>query len=218
MANVTALLGNNQMWAAGVRSRDPEFFGRQEQRQTPEFLWIGCSDSRVAANQIVGLLPGKLFVHRNIANVVSHTDLNGLSVIEYAIDVLGVRDVIVCGHHGCGGVRGALSGASIGLIDNWLRLVREVARKHEAVLARHADPDLRADVLSELNVIEQVATLCRTTVVEAAWARGARLAVHGWVYSLHDGLLEDLGVSVDGAAGIDEAYREALLRYESLRP
>jgi carbonic anhydrase len=189
------LFANNRAWAADMVARDPGFFAELAERQAPEYLWIGCSDSRVPANQIVGLEPGEVFVHRNVANVVVHTDLNCLSVLQYAVDVLGVKHVIVCGHHGCGGVRAALDGSRHGLIDNWLRHVMDVAEKHAAELASLPD-DPRFDRLCELNVAEQVVNVSQTTIVEDAWARGQELMIHGLVYGLKDGLLRDLGVSV----------------------
>jgi carbonic anhydrase len=177
---------------------DPAFFTTLAERQKPEYLWVGCSDSRVPANQIVGLAPGDVFVHRNVANVVVHTDLNFLSVLQYAVDILRVRDVIVCGHYGCGGVSAAIVGARHGLIDNWLRHVADVAEKHAEELDSLAE-ESRIDRLCELNVAEQVANVCHTTVVRDAWARGQDLTVHGLVYGLQDGLLRDLGVSVSAA-------------------
>ena len=178
---------------------NPEFFSELARRQTPGYLWVGCSDSRVPANQIVGLAPGDVFVHRNVANVVVHTDLNFLSVLQYAVDILGVRDVIVCGHYGCGGVSAALAGARHGLIDNWLRHVADVAEKHTDELDALPE-EKRVDRLCELNVAEQVTNVCQTTIVCDAWARGQELTVHGLVYGLRDGLLRDLCVSVSGAA------------------
>ena len=195
VADLADLLANNRAWAAEQVARDPGFFAGLAERQSPEFLWIGCSDSRVPANQIVGLAPGEVFVHRNVANVVVHTDLNCLSVLQYAVDVLCVRHVIVCGHYGCGGVRAALDGARHGLIDNWLRHVGDVVERHQAELDALAEDAQRFDRLCELNVVEQVANVCQTTVVEDAWARGQELTVHGVVYGLGDGLLRDLGVS-----------------------
>jgi carbonic anhydrase len=176
---------------------DPEFFTALADRQTPEYLWIGCSDSRVPANQIVGLPPGDVFVHRNVANVVVHTDLNCLSVLQYAVDVLAVRHVIVCGHYGCGGVQAALERARHGLIDNWLRHVVDVEARHAAEIASLPE-DRRLDRMCELNVIEQVSNVCQTTIVEDAWERGQELTIHGVVYDLRDGLLQDLGVSRSG--------------------
>jgi len=191
------LLQNNRVWAADRVKRDPTFFTRLEKQQAPEFLWIGCSDSRVPANEIVGLDPGELFVHRNVANVVVHTDLNCLSVLQFAVDVLQVTHVIVCGHYGCGGIRAALEKDSHGLIDNWLRHVQDVARAHEVKLNAIQDFDARVDRLCELNVIDQVQNVARTTVVQDAWRRGHALQLHGWVYGLKDGLITDLGIAVD---------------------
>ena len=198
MADLSELFERNRTWAAEMARRDATFFSELAERQAPEYLWIGCSDSRVPANQIVGLAPGDVFVHRNVANVVVHTDLNCLSVLQYAVDVLAVRHVIVCGHYGCGGVRAALDGSRHGLIDNWLRHVTDVAEKHGAELAALAE-ERRFDRLCELNVVEQVVNVCHTTVVEDAWARGQDLTVHGVVYGLEDGLLRDLGVSIASA-------------------
>ena len=190
------LFENNRSWAEGVRERDPEFFLKLARQQSPEYLWIGCSDSRVPANQIVGLAPGELFVHRNVANVVVHTDLNCLSVMQFAVDVLKVRHIIVCGHYGCSGVRAALYRDRLGLVDNWLRHVEDVRQKHEALLGAVSDETARCDRLCELNVIEQVANVCQTTIVREAWERGQELAVHGWIYGLQDGLLRDLNVTI----------------------
>ena len=192
------LLRNNEAFVARRLEHDPAFFDKLSQGQHPEFLWIGCSDSRVPANQIVDLLPGDLFVHRNVANVVVHTDLNCLSVMQFAVDVLKVKHILVVGHYGCGGVQAALDGARLGLIDNWLRHVQDVAEKHRAELSAIDDRALRAERLCELNVVEQVANACQTTVVQGAWERGQELTVHGWVYSLEDGLVRDLGVSRSG--------------------
>ena len=192
------LLQNNRQWAADRVKRDPTFFTRLEKLQAPEFLWIGCSDSRVPANEIVGLDPGELFVHRNVANVVVHTDLNCLSVLQFAIDVLKVEHVIVCGHYGCGGIRAALEKDQHGLIDNWLRHVQDVARAHEVKLASMPDFDSRVDKLCELNVIDQVQNVARTTIVQDAWRRGHAVQLHGWVYGLKDGLITDLGIQISG--------------------
>ena len=194
MPDIEELLEGNRAWAAAMVAEDPEFFSGLVDRQTPEYLWIGCSDSRVPANQIVGLAPGDVFVHRNVANVVVHTDLNCLSVLQYAVEVLAVRHVIVCGHYGCGGVKSALAGERHGLIDNWLRHVTDVQEKHAAELASLPE-GRRLERMCELNVIEQVANVCATTIVEDAWARSQELSVHGLVYDLRDGLLRDLGVS-----------------------
>jgi carbonic anhydrase len=196
MADLAELFANNRAWAADQVARDPGFFAKLAERQSPRYLWIGCSDSRVPANQIVGLAPGEVFVHRNVANVVVDNDLNCLSVLQYAVDVLGVRHVIVCGHYGCGGVRAAMDGSRHGIVDNWLRHVRDVAEMHTGELAQLADDERRRfDRLCELNVAEQVANVCQTTIIEDAWARGQDLTVHGLVYGLEDGLLRDLGVS-----------------------
>jgi carbonic anhydrase len=206
VGDLTDLFERNRAWAAAMVAGDPDFFTALAARQSPEFLWIGCSDSRVPANQIVGLQPGDVFVHRNVANVVVHTDLNCLSVLQYALDVLGVKDVIVCGHYGCGGVAAALAGDRHGLIDNWLRHVMDVAEKHEAELMRLPE-ERRLDRLCELNVVEQVANVCQTTIAEDAWARGQELTVHGLVYGLEDGLLRDLGVSIDSLEAARRAVR-----------
>ena len=212
MRSLRHLFERNREWAASLRAQDSRFFEELSKQQSPEYLWIGCSDSRVPANQIVGLLPGELFVHRNIANVVVHTDLNCLSVIQFAVDVLRVRHVIVCGHYGCSGVRAALQGTKIGLADNWLRHVQDVRQKHEARLACTSDGERGLDLLCELNVIEQVVNVCQTTIVQDAWERGQELTVHGWVYGLHDGLLRDLGVSIVKPAELADAYAAALGR------
>jgi carbonic anhydrase len=191
------LFANNRAWAEESVRNDPEFFTRLASQQAPQFLWIGCSDSRVPANQIVGLAPGEMFVHRNVANVVVHADLNCLSAIQFAVDVVGVRHIIVCGHYGCGGVLAALRDEKLGLVDNWLRHVQDVRAKHQAQLDALPTENDRHRRLCELNVIEQVMNVSRTTVVRDAWARGQSLAVHGWVYDLHDGLLRDLDVCID---------------------
>ena len=194
MSGLDELFERNRAWAAATTAEDPDFFARLAERQTPEYLWIGCSDSRVPANQIVGLPPGDVFVQRNVANVVVHTDLNCLSVLQYAVDVLAVKHVVVCGHYGCGGVKAALEGSRHGLVDNWLRHVMDVNEKHADELAS-APEERRLDRLCELNVVEQAMNVCQTTIVEDVWARGQELTVHGLVYGLRDGLLRDLGVS-----------------------
>jgi len=194
MSGLEELFARNRAWAVARVADDPQFFTQLAGHQSPEYLWIGCADSRVPANEILDLPPGDVFVHRNIANVVTHTDLNCLSVLQYAVDVLRVKHVIVCGHHGCGGVAAALEGTRHGLVDNWLRHVVDVAEKHATELDALAD-DARPARLCELNVVEQVANVCQTTVVEDAWARGHDLTVHGVVYGLQDGLLRDLDVS-----------------------
>jgi carbonic anhydrase len=192
------LFENNRRWAARTVARDKRFFETLSHQQTPKYLWIGCSDSRVPANEIVDLLPGELFVHRNVANVVVHTDLNCLSVLQYAVDVLRVEHVMVVGHYGCGGVQAAAGTASLGLIDNWLRHIQDVRDRHAAELAQIPDEHDRLNRLSELNVIEQARNVCQTTVMQDAWRRGQSVAVHGWIYGLHDGLLRDLGVTATG--------------------
>ncbi len=197
MTELTHLLEKNRTWAARAVTQDPEFFRRLVGQQTPKYLWIGCADSRVPANQIVDLDPGELFVHRNVANVVVHTDLNCLSVLQFAVDVLKVEHIIVCGHYGCGGVEAALREKRLGLIDNWLRHIRDVYDKYEAEIEA-LEPAAQLRRLCELNVTEQVANVAQTTVVRDAWARGQTLAVHGWVYSLEDGLIRDLGVGLTG--------------------
>jgi carbonic anhydrase len=204
------LIARNRAWAEGRVAADPGFFLRLTRQQSPKYLWIGCADSRVPANEIVGLDPGELFVHRNVANVVVHTDLNCLSVLQYAVDVLKVEHIIVCGHYGCGGVTAALKGSRLGLIDNWLRHVQDVTDKNQAALNRIPDIARRADKLCELNVIEQVLNVCETTVLQAAWDRGQKIEVHGWIYSLHDGLLRDLGATVGRAEDIRPRYRAAV--------
>ena len=197
MPDLTQLLTNNKTWATGAVERDADYFGRLVGQQTPKYLWIGCADSRVPANQIVGLEPGELFVHRNVANVVVHSDLNCLSVLQYAVDVLGVTDVIVCGHYGCGGVQAVLNGQRVGLVDNWLQHVRDVLYKHQAEIDA-LDESERLNRLCELNVVEQAVHVAQTTVIRDAWARGQTVSVHGWVYSLTDGVIRDLGVTCDG--------------------
>lgn len=201
------LLENNRRWVHEITTRDEEFFPRLAAQQNPEYLWIGCSDSRVPANEIVGLLPGEVFVHRNVGNVVIHTDLNCLSVIQYAVEVLRVEHIIVCGHYGCGGVRAALGCEELGLIDNWLRHVRDVREKHAETLCQIADEREREEKMCELNVIEQVYNVCHTTIVQNAWKNGQKLAVRGWVYSLVDGFIRDLDVSVSNRDEISEVYR-----------
>jgi carbonic anhydrase len=193
-----------------MRRRDAEFFPRLSRQQSPEYLWIGCSDSRVPANQVVGLLPGEIFVHRNIANVVVHTDLNCLSVAQFAVDVIKVRHIIVCGHYGCGGVRAALRGDRHGLVDNWLRHVQDVRDKYESLLRALDNEVERADQLCELNVIEQALNVCRTSIVRDAWQRGQELTVHSWIYGLHDGLIRDLGMAVGSWKEVEPAHRKAV--------
>ena len=196
MQSLSQLFENNRTWAADMTRQDPDFFRRLSTQQSPHYLWIGCSDSRVPANQVVGLVPGEMFVHRNVANVVVHTDLNCLSAIQFAVDVLRIEHIIVCGHYGCGGILAALQDNKLGLIENWLRHVQDVRAKHQAELDALETEEKQHDRLCELNVIEQVTNLSRTTVVRDAWSRGQALTVHGWIYDLSDGLLRDLEVSV----------------------
>ena len=203
------LFDNNRSWAERMRREQPDFFSRLANQQTPKYLWIGCSDSRVPANQITGLDPGEVFVHRNVANVVVPTDLNCLSTIQYAVDMLKVEHLMVVGHYGCGGVQAALHGIRVGLADNWLRHIKDVAALHRPLLA--ATPDAsRLDLLCELNVIEQVVNVAQSTVVQDAWARGQALTLHGWVYGLRDGLLKDLRMTVDSRDALEPSYRAAL--------
>jgi len=196
MNDLQELLANNKAWAAGITAKDPEFFNTLAKHQTPRYLWIGCSDSRVPSTQLVDLQPGDMFVHRNVANVVVHTDFNCLSVLQYAVDVLKVSHVIVCGHYGCGGVKAAMDNLQFGLIDNWLRHVQDVMHTHQELLAAISDDTLRLDKLCELNVIEQVLSVGKTTIVQNAWNRGQELAVHGWIYGLENGLIRDLDISI----------------------
>ena len=210
MRSLSHLLENNRAWSERRRRLDPEFFTRLSQQQRPRYLWIGCADSRVPANEIVGLLPGELFVHRNIANVVVHSDLNCLSVMQFAVDVLQIEHIIVCGHYGCSGVSVALQNQRVGLADNWLRHVQDVHSKHDAKVAELADVMQRIDRLCELNVIEQVANVCQTTIVRDAWDRGQELAVHGWIYGLKDGLVRDLGSTVKETTEAAATYQAAL--------
>jgi carbonic anhydrase len=205
-----ALLKSNQDWAAKILEQDPEFFAKLSKQQFPEYLWIGCSDSRVPANQIVGLLPGELFVHRNIANLVVHTDLNCLSVMQFAIDVLRVKHIIVCGHYGCSGVRAAHRRDRIGLSDNWLRHVQDVRQKHQALLDCACSDAEAVDQLCELNVIEQVANVCQTTIARDAWERGQSLSIHGWIYGIKDGLIRDLNMSASSLAQAESVYAAAI--------
>ena len=210
MSDLNELIERNRAWADRIKAHEPDFFSNLSARQSPRYLWIGCSDSRVPAEQLVGLQPGELFVHRNVANVVVHTDFNCLSVMQFAVEVLRVGHVIVCGHYGCGGVAAALRGTKLGLIDNWLRHVQDVAQQHQSELSGVEPEARRVDRLCELNVIEQVLSVCRTTIVQGAWERGQQLTVHGWVYGLNDGLLRDLSVSIGGPEQMAAAYRRAL--------
>lgn len=213
MSHLASLLERNRQWSEQVRQSDPLFFSQLAEQQTPEYLWIGCSDSRVPANQITGLKPGEVFVHRNVANVVPHADLNCLSVVQYAVDVLKVKHIIVCGHYGCGGVKAALSNQKFGLIDNWLRHIKDIYRQHRPKIDsiveedKVAENNKRVNRLCELNVIEQVNNVCHTTIVQDAWERGQELTVHGWIYSVRNGLLKDLNVSTGSKDQISLIYR-----------
>ncbi len=208
MSRLEHLIGNNRRWARRVTHQEPDFFGKLVAQQSPRYLWIGCADSRVPANEIVDLAPGELFVHRNVANLVVHTDLNCLSVLQYAVDVLKVQDIIVTGHYGCGGIAAALAGSSFGLIDNWLRHVQDVRDHHPEELAA-AGPNA-ADRLCEINVLEQAFNVCRTTIVKDAWDRGQKLAVNAWIYSLADGLVRDLSFCATGEVDSGKLRQEAL--------
>jgi len=210
MQALSQLFANNKAWAGRISRQDPEFFLKLSRQQSPGYLWIGCSDSRVPANEIVGLLPGELFVHRNIANIVVHTDLNCLSVMQFAVDMLKVRHIIVCGHYGCSGVRAALRRERLGLSDNWLRHVQDVHQKHAKHVAAAGGGAAASDRLCELNVIEQVANVCQTTIARDAWERGQELTVHGWIYGLQDGLLHDLNCTIDGAQEAPKVYEAAI--------
>ena len=204
------LFANNRAWSASMHAENPDFFSRLVNQQSPEYLWIGCSDSRVPANQIIGLAPGEVFVHRNIGNVVVHTDLNALSVIHYAVEMLRVKHILVVGHYGCGGVKAALYDNRTGLTDNWLRHVQDVRDRHEAILAAIDEPNERVDRLCELNAMQQVVNVCQTSVLREAWARGQSVSVHGWCYSLQNGLINDLKVSADSREEAMERYRDAV--------
>lgn len=204
------LFAQNQAWAASIKRRDPDFFQKLSQQQSPEYLWIGCSDSRVPANEIIGLLPGEVFVHRNIANVVVHADLNCLSVIQFAVDMLKVKHIMVVGHYGCGGVKAALRCDRVGLADNWLRHVQDVRIKHDACLCRLGSEEEQVARLCELNVVEQMWNVCQTTIVQDAWSRGQALTVHGWVYSLRDGLIRDLRCAADSPESAASSYAASL--------
>ena len=209
MAELTTLLNQNKAWADRVVAEDPQFFSRLAKIQNPKYLWIGCSDSRVPANQITGMEPGEVFVHRNVANVVVHTDLNCLSTIQFAVDMLNVEHIIVCGHYGCGGIKATLEGQRIGLVDNWLRHVGDVMDKHHEYLHRAA-AEKRADLLCELNVIEQALNVCQSTVLQDAWQRGQTIQVHAWIYSVHDGRIRALNNGIEGIDSVYPLYREAI--------
>jgi carbonic anhydrase len=209
MAEIQDLFAHNRAWAAQMERERPGFFAGLTQQQKPKFMWIGCSDSRVPANQITGLEPGEVFVHRNVANVVVHTDLNALSSIQFAVDMLKVEHIIVVGHYGCGGVLAALQGLRVGLADNWIRHIQDVRDRHRGILDNMA-PDRRGDALVDLNVIEQVVNVCVSTVMTDAWSKGQKLAVHGWAYGVHDGLLQDLRMDVESIERIEPLYRQAV--------
>ena len=212
---LSELLARNRAWADRMARDEPDFFSRLSQQQAPEYLWIGCSDSRVPANQIIDMAPGEVFVHRNIANVVVHTDLNCLSVVQFAVDVLKVKHILVVGHYGCGGVHAALTQRRLGLADNWVRHVADVAEKHGDRLQRVSGESARHDRLCELNVLEQVVNVCQTTMLQDAWSRGQQVTVHGWVYRLEDGLVRDLGLHVDGSEPVQDRYARALALVDS---
>jgi len=207
VSKLDGLFQKNREWADSVHTSDPDFFQKLADQQNPEYLWIGCSDSRVPANQIVGLLPGEIFVHRNVANIVVHTDFNCLTVLQYAVEILQVKHVIVVGHYGCGGIRAAYEDTDNGLIDNWLRNIKDIQHRHRARIEAIDDEEARMDLLCELNVMTQVSHVCHTTIAQNAWARGQQLSVHGWVYSLKDGLLKDLDCTVDQVDQISDVYR-----------
>lgn len=207
MGNLKLLLDKNRDWAERIKDADPEFFTKLSRQQSPEYLWIGCSDSRVSANQIVDLMPGEVFVHRNIANLVIHTDLNCLSVMQFAVEVLRVKHIIVCGHYECGGVLAAMDGREHGLIDNWLRHIKDTYRLYQERIDAQTSQATRTNLLCELNVIEQVANVCHTTIVQGAWKAGQELSVHGWIYSIRDGVLKDLKVSVSSADEIAATHK-----------
>ena len=210
--NLEELFANNRRWAAATEARDPGFFARLAKQQSPKYMWIGCADSRVPANEITGLDPGEVFVHRNVANVVVHSDLNALSTIQFAVEHLKVEHIMVVGHYGCAGVRAAMRGIRVGLADNWLRHVQDVRLRHRNRLD-HLGPVEQEDVLCEMNVIEQVGNIALTTTVQDAWARGQAVAIHGWVYGIHNGLLKDLGVSMSGPDEVVDIFRAAFKRY-----
>lgn len=207
MSEIETLIENNRKWSDEIKKDQPDFFPRLAQQQKPDYLWIGCADSRVPANEIVGLLPGELFVHRNVANLVYPTDLNCLSVVEYAVKVLQVRYIIVCGHYNCGGVKAAMEGKANGGIDNWLTRIKDIYTRHYDDVHSLAEPEQRVNRMCELNVIEQVKALSHTTIVQDAWSAGQELAIHGWIYGLEDGLVNDLGVRVNSLDQVAPTYR-----------
>jgi carbonic anhydrase len=206
-ASLQNLINNNRKWAEDISNKDPEFFPTLAKQQAPEYLWIGCSDSRVPANEIVGLLPGELFVHRNVANLVVHTDMNMLSVLQYAVEVLKVKHVIVCGHYACGGVKAAMNNQKLGLIDNWLLEIRDLYQNKRAKFRDISGEEDKLNLLCELNVVRQVNNLCHTTIVQNAWAKGQPLSIHGWIYGLKDGKVNDLEVTISKSDQLSERYR-----------
>ncbi len=215
MPEIDELFAANRAWAASITRQNPSFFDQLSRQQSPRYMWIGCSDSRVPANQITGLLPGEMFVHRNVGNIVVHTDLNCLTVLQFAVDVLRVEHVIVCGHYGCSGVAAAYQGRPLGLIDNWLRHIQDVAELHHDLLGGFADEPTRMDALCALNALQQATNVCRSTIVQDAWKRGQNLTVHGWVYRLQDGLIRNMGFGVRTPDQVEPAFRQALSRIAS---
>ena len=207
MRNLNNLFENNKKWAETIKQSDPDFFMKLSRQQSPDYLWIGCSDSRVPANEIVGMMPGKIFVHRNIANLVIHTDINCLSVIQYAVEVLKVKHIIVCGHYGCGGIKAAINNEARGVIDNWLRYIKDIYLHHQSELDNKKSESERFDLLCELNVIEQVANVSHIGIVQKAWASGRELSIHGWIYRITDGILNDLGVCITGLDDVSQTHR-----------
>ena len=215
MRTLKHLFENNQVWATEIKKKTPDFFEVLARQQNPEYFWIGCSDSRVPANEITGLMPGEVFVHRNVANLVIHTDLNCLSVIQYAVEVLQVKHIIVCGHLGCGGIKAAFERQKLGLIDNWLRHIQDIAEKYKPLLEVQTTATKKQNLLSRLNVIEQVVNLASTTILEDAWLHGQNISIHGWIYDIHDGILKDLGMCITHSSEIRMVYDDAIRKIES---
>lgn len=207
MKTLSKLFDNNKLWASLMAENDPEFFKRLSDQQSPKYLWIGCSDSRVPANQITGLDPGEVFVHRNVGNLVIHTDLNCLSVIQYAVEILNVSDIVVCGHYGCGGINAALAGKNLGLIDNWIRNIKDVYQQNIQELQKISDAKKIADRLCELNVIQQVHNVCHSSIIQNYWDKGASLNIHGWIYGLNNGRLKDLDITISSADQLDDVFQ-----------
>ncbi|MEO8041881.1 MAG: carbonate dehydratase [Acidobacteriota bacterium] len=218
MSTLEHLLAGNKAWAENIKESDPTFFKKLSEIQTPEYLWIGCSDSRITPATSIGLLPGEMFVHRNVANLVNHTDMNCLSVMQFAVEVLKVKHIIVCGHYACGGVMAALSDTRLGLIDNWLRHIQDIMHKHSGALDSLTDYDERLDKLCEINVIEQVVSVGETTFVQDAWERGQNLEVHGWIYTIADGIYRDLNVSVNSLSSLDSMRSGTFIGKAERRP